>query len=223
MPKKGVRKKARTIVKTVTTERYEPETESGLPDFKDFDSKTTRSKKGKISKTIKIKETTRNTSTGDTEKLLLENFIALQDALVNIGSDLKDLNKKITSMLELFENASKAYEEKPESRSLSNKLNEIIEQNQTIAKSIILLSKKFKEEKEGKQEKFEFSGKMNEKMADFEGFKPSIKSSQEEESSETDESDDSGDESPASEESTQGESGDGDDEFKPEPLPDFNF
>ncbi len=220
MPKKGVRKKTRTIVKTITTKIHEPnEIGSDLPDFKDFDSKTTRSKKGKTSKTIKIKETTRNTSTNDTEKLLLENFIALQDALVNIGSDLKDLNKKITSMLELFENASRAYEEKPESRSLSNKLNEIIEQNQTIAKSIILLSKKFKEVKE---EKFDFSSKMKEQMPEFEGFKPSIKSeSQDEESSEPDESSDSSEETTSSDESSEGSGND--DEFKPEPLPDFNF
>jgi hypothetical protein len=214
MPKKGVRKKARTIVKTVTTERYEPETESDLPDFKDFDSKTTRSKKSKTNNA-------RGTSSGDTEKLLLENFIALQDALVNIGGDLKDLNKKITSMLELFENASKAYQEKPESRSVANKLNEIIEQNQTIAKSILILSKKFKEgreEKDEKEEKIDLN-KMSQQMSDFEGFKPSIKSESQDESSESDGSESSEESSDESESKDKGE----DDEFTPEPLPDFNF
>ncbi len=196
MPKKAVKKKVRAEMK------------SGLPDFKDFDSKKTISKKSKA-----IKE-----SANDTEKLLLENFIALQEALVTIGSDLKDLNKKITSMLELFENASRAYEEKPESRSLSNKLNEIIEQNQTIAKSILLLSKKFKEGKEEKEEKFDLKSMKNE-MPEFEGFKPSIKSESQEE--ESNKSSDSSEETKNPDESSE-DSGD-DDEFTPEPLPDFNF
>jgi hypothetical protein len=93
-------------------------------------------------------------------------------------------------------------------------LNELIEQNQTIAKSILLLSKKFKEHDEGeKEEKVDFSSKINEQMPDFEGFKPSIKSQETEESESTEES---------SDESENKDKGDSD-EFTPEPLPDFNF
>ncbi len=216
MPKKAVKKKARTIVKTVTTEIQEPSLESDLPDFKDLDEPKTKRKTIKTIKTVRERASPIKAGKSDTEKLLLENFIALQDALVNIGTDLKDLNKKITSMLELFENASRAYEQKPEARSLSNKLNELIEQNQTIAKSILLLSKKFKEHDEEKEEKVDFSSKISEQMPDFEGFKPSIKSQSEEESTE-----ESSEE--ASSESTEEKKDEGDDEFTPEPLPDFNF
>jgi murein DD-endopeptidase MepM/ murein hydrolase activator NlpD len=164
-------------------------------------------KRGKtVKKTVTITEISKPkaikaNSEDKSQKLLLENFIALQEAIVNIGADLKDLNKKITSLLELFENAAKKFEEKPETRSLASKMNEIIEQNQTIAKTLLLMNKKLKEEESG----------------ELEGFKPSIKQKTEEDkkSEQKEEPEEKTEETPSSEEES--------DEFKPEPLPDFNF
>ena len=116
-------------------------------------------KRGKtVKKTVTVTEiTTKKTkkapkesgSLGDkTNKLLLENFIALQEALTNIGYETKELNKKVTAMLDLFETAAKNFQEHPESRNLSSKIDELVEQNKIIAKSLLLMHKTTKEKLE---------------------------------------------------------------------------
>lgn len=157
-----------------------------------------------------------------TNKLLLDNFIALQDAMISIGANLKDLNQKITALLELFEKAAKNFEQEPSQTSLTKKLSTIIEQNQTIAKSLILMNKTLKALPQKTADLTEGE--------DFEGFKPSIKTkrSQKEEtltsdSSEESESTDSTSEGSEGEDSESSESTEDESGFKPEPLPDFNF
>lgn len=158
-------------------------------------------------KKIKIPE---NVPEAKTNRLLLENFIALQEALTDIGLETKDLNKKITSLLELFETAAKNFQDHPESRNLSSKMDEIIEQNKTIAKSLVLMHKTTKE-------------KVLVDKEDAHGFKPSI-SDKEEETSENQEQDEQNDgvkvqkddEEPEQRETSE-------EEFKAEPLPEFNF
>jgi signal transduction histidine kinase len=132
-----------------------------------------------------------NITEGKSNKLLLENFVALQEALTNIGYQTKELNKKIGSLLELFEAAAKNFQEHPESRSLSAKIDDLIEQNKIIAKSLVLMHKTTKEKVHVDKE---------------ESKKP------EKEESETEEVEVEKD----AEESS-------DEEFKPEPLPEFNF
>ena len=185
MAKKGVKKKKstktskkikKTVIKEIQTISEPEEKEMQMPEGKNQD-------KGK-----------------KTQTLLLDNFIALQGAITNIGYDLKDLNKKLSSLLELFETAAKSFDQTPpESKTISGKLDEIIEQNRTIAKSLLLLSKSSIEEKGD--------------------FKPSIKSETEEETEESANSDESGSET----EETTEESSDSEEEFQPEPLPEFNF
>ena len=202
-----------------------------------FLSMVKRGKKGAKSKTSKLVDVNLNfdsssrevNSTGAkdnskaTSKLLLDNFIALQEAMISIGANLKDLNQKITSLLELFEKAAKNFEQESQT-SLTKKLSTIIEQNQTIAKSLILMNKTLKNLP---QKTVASTGD-----DDFEGFKPSIKTkrSQKEETL-TSESSDGGESSESTEESEDTNSGadessESEDEtsgFKPEPLPDFNF
>jgi hypothetical protein len=171
-------------------------------------------KRGKtVKKTVTVTEITTkkskpkaDDSKDKTSKLLLDNFIALQEALTNIGYETKELNKKVTAMLDLFETAAKNFQEHPESRNLGSKMDELIEQNKIIAKSLLLMHKTTKETL-GKKEDL------------VEGYKPSIteepeeKKKTKEESQEEDvqvEKDDSSEESSS-------------EEFKPEPLPEFNF
>ncbi|MCX6741914.1 MAG: hypothetical protein NTX24_01925 [Candidatus Pacearchaeota archaeon] len=194
-----------------------------------------RGKKGAKSKTSKLVDVNLNFDSSPTEaeakdsskstnKLLLDNFIALQEAMISIGANLKDLNQKITSLLELFEKAAKNFEQESQT-SLTKKLSTIIEQNQTIAKSLILMNKTLKNLPQKTAELTEDD--------DFEGFKPSIKTkrSQKEEtltsessdggesSGDTEGSEDSNSEADESSEGSEDESSG----FKPGPLPDFNF
>ncbi len=158
-------------------------------------------------KKIKVSD---NDSDSKTNKLLLENFVALQEALTNIGYETKELNKKINALLELFETAAKNFQDHPESRNLSAKMDDIIEQNKTIAKSLVLMHKTTKE-------------KVLVKKEDAEGFKKSI--SDEEESSESSEEqkEDNSDEVQVEKDGEESSESSSDDEFKPEPLPEFNF
>jgi len=160
-------------------------------------------------KKIKVPD---NASEGKTNKLLLENFVALQEALTNIGYETKELNKKIGSLLELFETAAKNFQEHPESRSLSAKMDDLIEQNKTIAKSLVLMHKTTKE-------------KVLVKKEDAEGFKKSISDEEEKGADDSEEQkEEKSDEVQVEKDGEESaESTSEDDEFKPEPLPEFNF
>lgn len=138
-----------------------------------------------------------------TNKLLLDNFIGLQEALTNIGYETKELNKKLTAMLDLFETASRNFQEHPENRNLSSKIDELIEQNRIIAKSLLLMHKTTKESL-GKKDDIDIVAEEKPKKE-----KPKEDPEQKEKDDEdvSVEKDDS--------ESTE--------DFKPEPLPEFNF
>lgn len=87
--------------------------------------------------------------------LLLENTIALQKTLVGLASDLKALNKKVSELYNLFETASEAFKEAGAAtmetsasevpQHLLDKINELVEQNKTIAKGLLLLEKALRE------------------------------------------------------------------------------
>ncbi len=93
----------------------------------------------------------------DTMDLLLENNIALQKTVTNLAFELKTLNKKVSSLLNLFEDASKSFKEirteemalapTVESEELSTKIDELVKQNRTIARGLLLLEKTVRESK----------------------------------------------------------------------------
>jgi len=78
--------------------------------------------------------------------MLLENSITLQKTLTDLAFSLKDLNKKISSMLELFENASQTIKEGSET-GLSEKIDLLAKQNKTIAQGLLLLEKSIRKGK----------------------------------------------------------------------------
>lgn len=78
------------------------------------------------------------------EKLLVENSIALQKALVNLSVKLDNLSEKISKLLDLFEMSAKSFMEKggetgKGSGELSKKIDSLLEQNKTLAKGIAMV------------------------------------------------------------------------------------
>ncbi len=113
--------------------------------------------KGKSIKVNKAKTTAKTTM-----DLLLENSIALQKTIASLAIELKSLNKKISSMLKLFEDANKAFKETrkegiatpaemPISGELMEKIEELLKQNKTIANGILLLEKALRESTKEKE------------------------------------------------------------------------
>lgn len=87
-----------------------------------------------------------------TMKALLDNSITLQKTLADLAFNLKDLNRKVTDMLELFEGASRSMKESPPDSELAEKVGSLERQNRTIAKGLLLLEKSLrsKEDRAGR-------------------------------------------------------------------------
>jgi uncharacterized phage infection (PIP) family protein YhgE len=87
--------------------------------------------------------------TSNINKILVENTITLQKIMADVADDFNLLNKKITKLLYLFEDAAKelakkASEPEPvaqvgEPREIMEKLNTLTEQNKIIAKGLTLV------------------------------------------------------------------------------------
>lgn len=100
-----------------------------------------------------------------TMDLLLENTITLQRTITDLAIELKSLNNKVSSLLNLFEEASKTFKKvkqakpvtpvtetagsiTPETISkITRKMDDLAKQNRTIAKGLILLEKTVRENK----------------------------------------------------------------------------
>ena len=82
---------------------------------------------------------------------LTENNLILQKSNIELISTIRDLVGKIDRMLTMFEEASKHVMEVGEDKrviELADKLEELLEQNRTIAKGLILLEKYVREKTE---------------------------------------------------------------------------
>lgn len=79
--------------------------------------------------------------------LLVENFALLQKKLVDLTFSLDALAKEVSELLALFKETAEKFSGK-EGKSLTEKLENIEEQNKTIARSLLLMQEeKIKEEK----------------------------------------------------------------------------
>ncbi len=167
-------------------------------------------KKVKTGKETKVKPTKQD--------LLLDNFVLLQKTLVETAAALKEVNTKITNMLELFEEASRTFQSgKKPSTNVLDKLDSIEEQNQVIAKTLLLLQKQLKE-----KEKYGITKAGLEPSIITKKKKKSRKSKRKEKEEplfpeEFDEGE--GEEEESETENEEEES----DDYKPKPLPEFNF
>ena len=82
-----------------------------------------------------------------TEKILIENFVALQKVMTNLSLKLDNLTTQISKLLELFEISAKALAEKDvsldkeakDSSKMMSKIDNLFEQNKVIARGLTLL------------------------------------------------------------------------------------
>ena len=87
-----------------------------------------------------------------TADLLFENFIALQRVLADVSVKLTGLTEQISSLLKLFEASAKSFKEKKEQqkteiKGVKEKLDELVEQNRTIAKGMSIVEEEMAAEK----------------------------------------------------------------------------
>jgi hypothetical protein len=179
-------------------------------------------KRGKAKGKSKSKGKTKSKAS---KELLLENFILLQKTLVETAAAIKEVNTKIGSMLELFEEASRTFKTgKKPSTDILGRLDSIEEQNRIIAKTLLLLQKQLRE-----KEKYGITGAPELEpsiMTRTERKKIKKKKSKKKRRTGVEET---GEEEPLFKEEfgegeeteeTEEESGD---EYRPKPLPEFSF
>jgi len=86
----------------------------------------------------------------DTEKVLVENFVSLQKVITNLSIKFDSLATQISKLLELFEISAKVLAEKDyeeektnkENTKILEKIENVLEQNKTIAKGLTLMHDK---------------------------------------------------------------------------------
>jgi hypothetical protein len=107
-------------------------------------------RKNASKKAIK-KETIHKSPSNDIkiEKILVENFIALQKVMTNLATKFDNLSDQISKLLEVFEISAKAMAEKDfeqlktsDNKELLEKLDKLLEQNKIIAKGLTIIGEK---------------------------------------------------------------------------------
>lgn len=81
------------------------------------------------------------------ERILVENFVALQKVMVNLSVKIEDLTTKTSKLFELFELSAKSLAEKDseagqvekDDKEMIGKLDNLFEQNKVIARGLTLL------------------------------------------------------------------------------------
>lgn len=107
-------------------------------------------KKNAKKRANKGRVTHHSSTTSDTEKVLVENFVSLQKVITNLSIKFDSLATQISKLLELFEISAKVLAEKDYEVEKSNKENikilekieNVLEQNKTIAKGLTLMHEK---------------------------------------------------------------------------------
>ena len=92
-------------------------------------------------------ESPKNERDIQTEKILVENFVALQKVMVNLSIKFDNLSGQISKLLELFEISAKALAEKDfdlekdtkDKEKILKKLDDLFDQNKVIARGLTLL------------------------------------------------------------------------------------
>ena len=87
------------------------------------------------------------------EKILIENFVALQKVMVNLSVKFDNLTNQISKLLDLFELSAKALAEKDfslekttsDTGAISKKMDAVLDQNKIIARGLTLMHEKVNE------------------------------------------------------------------------------
>jgi hypothetical protein len=82
------------------------------------------------------------------ENLLLENFVGLQKAMINLSIKFEGLSDNISRLLEVFELSARdqlGKSSKEEDKELLNKINSLLDQNKTIARGLVMIEEKVRD------------------------------------------------------------------------------
>jgi chromosome segregation ATPase len=120
-------------------------------------------KKKHIKKEHHIEKRETHIRTPGVENILIENFVSLQKVMTNLSSRFDDLANQISKLLELFEISAKALAEKDyeieksnkENAKILEKIENVLEQNKTIARGLTLMHDKINEPKSNPQQMYE--------------------------------------------------------------------
>ncbi len=135
---------------------------SGSPTVKVVETKHTTPNKTTVKKTTVTQTIVKNPSvtqkkpsTGSKkmtakqrEELLIENFVGLQRAMVNLSVKFEGLADNMSKLLEVFELSARdqlGKSTKEEDKELLNKINSLLDQNKTIAKGLVLIEEKVRD------------------------------------------------------------------------------
>ncbi|SRR3989344_9416156 len=96
---------------------------------------------------------------GNTEKVLVENFVALQKVMAELARNFDSLSSRITKLLDLFELSAKTLAEKDFEagrdlkfeKDISQKIDNLVEHNKLFARGLSLLHEKTGGEQEIEQ------------------------------------------------------------------------
>ena len=102
-----------------------------------------KAKKGETSR----KSSSEHRRNGEVERVLVENFIALQKVMTNLSLKFDDLSTQIAKLLELFEISAKTLAKKDmdseksskNSEEILKKIDNLLDQNKTIARGLTLM------------------------------------------------------------------------------------
>lgn len=80
------------------------------------------------------------------DALLIENFVGLQRAMANLSVKFSELSRNLNTLLGIFETAAKtlAESEKQVDKTLTTKLDTLLEQNKTISREINMVDGKIR-------------------------------------------------------------------------------
>ncbi len=106
------------------------------------------------------KENTRKNvmSKDELQQALVDNFIGLQKVMANLSVKFDELSTNISKLLQLFEISAKTFAERYSGQEIApstevdneliKKLNDLLDQNKTISKGIMLMEEKLREKSE---------------------------------------------------------------------------
>jgi len=96
---------------------------------------------------IRKKPVKKRLTAREREELLIENFVGLQKAMINLSIKFEKLSDHIAKLLHIFELSAKNFMEGSSSESdkdLLKKIDSLLDQNKTIAKGLVLMEDKLR-------------------------------------------------------------------------------
>lgn len=89
---------------------------------------------------------TKSAKTDSAQRILIENFVSLQGVMADLSSKLNNLSDQMSKLLGLFEESAKTFMEKDikimgggVDKNVSEKLDQLLDQNKVLARGIALL------------------------------------------------------------------------------------